>query len=147
MWLTTTARDDIFEDNNDDARRLGFSRFQYGILFFILFHFTAYMLACRIHHHNHPNKRTIQMEKSPQRRSSTTCMHYSRFFSFDDDGQPRTTATPHSRSFWNNKWCLFIYLFFFPPLGSCFFFLCYSVTIAIYLRLHETKGNLKIKPR
>ena len=78
-------------------------------------------------------------------------MHYSRFFSFlddEDDGQPRTTATPRSRSFWNNGWCLFIYIYFSSlPWDLVFFFFVTMLQFAIYLRLHETKGNLKIKPQ
>ena len=36
---------------------------------------------------------------------------------------------------------------FLPSLGILFFFFFVTMQFAIYLRLHETKGNLKIKPQ
>ena len=110
-----------------------FSLSVWNFIFHSFPHFTAYMLACKIHHHNHPNKRTSQMEKkSSKKEFHNLCiiLGFFLFFSFDDDeddGQPRTTATPHSRSFWNNGWCLFVYIYFSSlPWDLVFFFLCYN---------------------
>ena len=123
-------------DNNDDAWRLGFSRFQYGILFFILF--PILLLTCLLAKSIiiiTPTRGQARWKKSPQRRSSTTyALFYVFFFSFLLTMMRMMASLgrqPHPIvGVFGIMGGAYLYIsIFLPSLGILFFFLCYNVTI------------------